>query len=88
MCRRSCNYSAFIRQCDILSESNSAQIQKALFTFAKYNVRKTGKKTNAGQIPVQNSEKLRRRIQHRGSRPSQSGRPNKRTKFQNTIACE
>ena len=67
--------SAFIKQCNLLSESHDARIQKALFTFAKDNVWKKGKKKNAGQIPVQNSAKSRRRIKHRGSGPSQSGRP-------------
>ena len=47
---------AFIKQCDKLSESNDARIQKALFTFAKDVVLKKGKKTNASQIPVQSPE--------------------------------
>ena len=40
-------------------------------------VLKKGKKKNAGQIPVQSSAKSRRRLKHRGSGPSQSGRPTK-----------
>ena len=46
---------AFIKQCNILSESNNTRIQKSLFTFAKDNAWNKGKKQNAGQIPVQNS---------------------------------
>ena len=40
-------------------------------------VLKKEEKKNAGQIPVQSSAKSRRRLKHRGSGPSQSGRPTK-----------
>ena len=68
---------AFIKQEKKL-HTNSA-IQKALHIFAKdvVNIIKKGRKKNSGSIPVQNTAKSRRQIKHRGSGPSQMGRPTK-----------
>jgi hypothetical protein len=38
---------------------------------------KKGRRKNAGNIPVQNTAKSRKRIKHRGAGPSQQGRPTK-----------
>ena len=50
-----------------------------LHTFAKdvVNAVKKGRKKNSGTIPVQNTAKARRTYKHRGTGPSQIGRPSK-----------
>jgi hypothetical protein len=66
---------AFIKQSEKLSGDSA--VQKALHLFAKDVVTavKKGRKKNAGNIPVQNTARARRRIKHRGAGPSQQGRP-------------
>jgi hypothetical protein len=66
---------AFIKQVDKLSGDSA--VQKALHLFAKDVVSavKKGRKKNAGNIPVQNTARSRRKIQYRGAGPSQQGRP-------------
>ena len=81
---------AFIKQCDKISDTNDAVIQKVLFTFAKDVVQtvKKGKKKNSGQIPVQNTAKSRRKVNHRGSGPSQMGRPSNEQSLQIQLLVE
>ena len=66
---------AFIKQADKISGVSA--VQKALHLFAKDVVSavKKGRKKNAGNIPVQNTARSRRKIKHRGAGPSQQGRP-------------
>ena len=61
----------------MITKGNDSAILKAFHTFGKETVQPSekGRRKNSGKIPVQNTAKSRRRIKHRGSGASQTGRP-------------